>query len=95
MPHILVIFFPEDYKLIKIVDKGEWTMKKIYRDFFLHFDILILFLLVLSGAIYVLSAGGEMVFSLYFLIGLLSFAFSENLTHRFFFHLKNPKKPFF
>lgn len=95
MPYILVIFFPEDYKLIKIVDKGEWPMKKIYRDFFLHFDILILFLLVLSGSIYVLSVGIEMKFGLYFIIGLLTFALSEYLTHRFLFHLKAPKNPLF
>lgn len=95
MPYILVIFFLEDYKLIKIVDKGEWTMKKIYRDFFLHFDILILFLLVLFGSIYVLIVGVEMVFGLYFLIGLMTFALSEYLTHRFLFHLKAPKNTLF
>ncbi|WML57738.1 sterol desaturase family protein [Neobacillus sp. PS2-9] len=70
-------------------------MKKVYQDFFLHFDILTMFLLVLSGVIYVVSVGVETAFVFYFLLGLLTFAFSEYLTHRFLFHLKTPKNPHF
>ncbi|MGG4169005.1 sterol desaturase family protein [Rossellomorea vietnamensis] len=71
-------------------------MKKnrLYRDFFLHFDILVMvgiFLLVL-GFLFTMELS---LFSLlFFAVGIVTYMFSEYLTHRFLFHIKSPTNPF-
>jgi sterol desaturase/sphingolipid hydroxylase (fatty acid hydroxylase superfamily) len=66
-----------------------------FRDFFFHFDILLM-LAIFSGlaAASVIMVPGYYEW-LYLGIGLIVFMFSEYLTHRFLFHLKAPDNPFF
>ncbi|WML48842.1 sterol desaturase family protein [Neobacillus sp. PS3-34] len=70
-------------------------MERLYRNFFLHTDILIMFLLLLSGITTVFWFGADLLKGVYFILGMLTFALSEYFTHRFVFHLKAPKNPFF
>lgn len=70
-------------------------MNKLYKDFFFFPDISILIALIISGAGFSIWRGPTLLTALFFLVGLVTFAFSEYLTHRFFFHLKAPKNPLF
>jgi sterol desaturase/sphingolipid hydroxylase (fatty acid hydroxylase superfamily) len=70
-------------------------MKGLYRDFFFHFDVLVMFLLFFAGLIFVLMTGVKISMILFFLLGLFVFVLSEYFTHRFLFHLKAPKNPLF
>ncbi|CAH2715311.1 hypothetical protein BACCIP111895_02495 [Neobacillus rhizosphaerae] len=70
-------------------------MKGLYRDFFFHFDVLVMFLLFFAGFIFVLMTGVKISMILFFLLGLFVFVLSEYFTHRFLFHLKAPKNPLF
>jgi sterol desaturase/sphingolipid hydroxylase (fatty acid hydroxylase superfamily) len=67
----------------------------LYRDFFLHVDILVMFFILLAIAGFVAALGLSWIVPLFILIGLISFMLGEYLTHRFLFHLKAPKNPFF
>lgn len=69
--------------------------RKLYVDFFFHFDIA--FMLVLNIIIVATSIFWEFSFILIimYLVGMATFIVSEYLIHRFFFHLKAPKNPFF
>ncbi|MTH55445.1 fatty acid hydroxylase family protein [Bacillus mangrovi] len=66
--------------------------KGLYRDFFLHGDILIMGVLffLLGTAVSVFGFVWMNVF--YILAGMVVFMFSEYFTHRFLFHLKPPKQ---
>ncbi|XRG76888.1 sterol desaturase family protein [Rossellomorea sp. GAMAL-10_SWC] len=66
-------------------------MKGLYRDFFLHFDIIVMGVLFLVGIIYSVGLHLSWLTVLIFIIGLIFFMFSEYITHRFIFHLKAPK----
>ncbi|MEH7399491.1 MULTISPECIES: sterol desaturase family protein [Bacillaceae] len=66
-------------------------MKGLYRDFFLHFDIIVMGVLFLVGIIYSVGLHLSWLTVLIFIIGLIFFMFSEYVTHRFIFHLKAPK----
>ncbi|MEE6450344.1 sterol desaturase family protein [Gottfriedia acidiceleris] len=66
-------------------------MKGLYRDFFLHFDIIVMGVLFLVGIIYSLGFHLSWLTVLIFIIGLIFFMFSEYVTHRFIFHIKAPK----
>ncbi|MEH7453541.1 sterol desaturase family protein [Gottfriedia acidiceleris] len=66
-------------------------MKGLYRDFFLHFDIIVMGVLFLVGIIYSIGFHLSWLTVLIFIIGLIFFMFSEYVTHRFFFHIKAPK----
>ncbi|NHM33274.1 sterol desaturase family protein [Neobacillus terrae] len=66
-------------------------MKGLYKNFFFHSDILIAFLIFLSGAATVLWQGQNVWVLVYFMFGILVFAISEYFTHRFLFHVKAPK----
>lgn len=70
-------------------------MNKLYKEFFFFPDISILMALILSGAGFSILRGPSMFTALFFLVGMITFAFSEYMTHRFFFHLKAPKNPLF
>ncbi|MBP2242133.1 sterol desaturase/sphingolipid hydroxylase (fatty acid hydroxylase superfamily) [Cytobacillus eiseniae] len=69
--------------------------KGLYRDFFLHFDILFMLVVFSIATVFVLVKGVTWVYMLFFIIGLVTYMFTEYLTHRYFFHLKTPKNPFF
>lgn len=66
-------------------------MKGLYRDFFLHFDIIVMGVLFLVGIIYSIGFHFSWLTVLIFIIGLIFFMFSEYVTHRFIFHIKAPK----
>ncbi|PGZ92071.1 sterol desaturase family protein [Bacillus sp. AFS029533] len=66
-------------------------MKGLYRDFFLHFDIIVMGVLFLVGIIYSIGFHFSWLTVLIFMIGLIFFMFSEYVTHRFIFHIKAPK----
>lgn len=75
--------------------KGGNEMKGIYRDFFLHFDIIVMGLLFAIGFIYSVGLHFSWEVLLVFGAGLFFFMFSEYATHRFFFHIKAPKNKLF
>lgn len=70
-------------------------MKKLYTDFFLFFDISVLILCLVSSVVFLSVQGITWWLLLHVSIGLIVFMFSEYFTHRFLFHLKAPKNPFF
>ncbi|MFB7141843.1 sterol desaturase family protein [Gottfriedia sp. NPDC056225] len=70
-------------------------MKGLYRDFFLHFDIIVMGVLFLIGLIYSIGFHFSWLTVLIFILGLVFFMFSEYVTHRFFFHIKAPKNKLF
>ncbi|PEY43853.1 fatty acid hydroxylase [Bacillus cereus] len=69
-------------------------MKKVYRDFFLHFDILVMFISLLVFVLYIIYMGVNAFTFLSFFIGIVTYAFMEYVTHRFLFHMKPPKNLF-
>ncbi|CAM3766811.1 sterol desaturase family protein [Mesobacillus thioparans] len=70
-------------------------MMKQYKDFLLFPDISILMVLVLTGIGMSIWRGVTWSMLLFFMTGMITFALSEYFTHRFFFHIKAPKKPLF
>ncbi|QKE71466.1 fatty acid hydroxylase family protein [Arthrobacter citreus] len=70
-------------------------MKGLYRDFFLHFDIIVMGVLFLIGLTYSIGFHFSWLTVLIFILGLVFFMFSEYVTHRFFFHIKAPKNKLF
>ncbi|NLP52382.1 sterol desaturase family protein [Bacillus sp. RO1] len=69
-------------------------MKGYYREFFLFPDITILMLLIVASMGWQVWSGLTWGALAVFAFGMLTFMFSEYLTHRFVFHLKPPKHPF-
>ncbi|RLQ95458.1 sterol desaturase family protein [Falsibacillus albus] len=69
-------------------------MKNLYKDFFLHRDLVILFLITIGLLSVVTETGWNWGKAVSYLLGWIVFMFSEYLTHRFVFHLKAPKNPF-
>jgi sterol desaturase/sphingolipid hydroxylase (fatty acid hydroxylase superfamily) len=79
--------------------KNEWgqlRMKenRLYRDFFLHFDILVMLGIFLVVVGFLMTMELSLSAFLFFAIGIIAYMFSEYLTHRFFFHIKSPKNAF-
>ncbi|RXI96627.1 fatty acid hydroxylase family protein [Anaerobacillus alkaliphilus] len=72
--------------------KNNWP---IYRAFFFHVDILVMLAIGFLISSFIVWQGIELSLLAFFVIGIVTFMFSEYLTHRFFFHLKAPKNPFF
>lgn len=70
-------------------------MKKIYKEFLLFPDITILMGLIVLNLSFQIWYGLTWWSVAVFVLGLLIFMFSEYMTHRFLFHLKPPKQPFF
>jgi sterol desaturase/sphingolipid hydroxylase (fatty acid hydroxylase superfamily) len=70
-------------------------MKKVYKDFFLYPDIIVMLLLLLFIAGFLFVNGITLLITGFYVIGLIVFIFSEYLTHRFLFHLKPPTNPLF
>ncbi|TYS67601.1 fatty acid hydroxylase family protein [Sutcliffiella horikoshii] len=68
-------------------------MKGYYREFFLFPDITILMVLIVVSIGWQVWSGMTWVALAVFAFGMLTFMFSEYLTHRFVFHLKPPKHP--
>jgi sterol desaturase/sphingolipid hydroxylase (fatty acid hydroxylase superfamily) len=75
---------------------GETNMKSkgLYRDFFLHFDILCMAVIFLGVLILLLTMELTWSVLLFLMIGIITYMFSEYLTHRFLFHIKAPKNEF-
>jgi len=69
-------------------------MKGYYREFFLFPDIAILVVLIVASISWQVWTGLTWGVLAVFVFGMLTFMFSEYLTHRFVFHLKPPKNPF-
>lgn len=65
----------------------------LYKQFFLHADILIMILLFISGTSTVLWQKLNLFRLMFIILGILIFALSEYITHRFLFHLKAPNNP--
>ncbi|WP_078382183.1 sterol desaturase family protein [Sutcliffiella halmapala] len=70
-------------------------MRRFYKEFFLFPDITILIGLIALNVSVQVWRGLTWWSVILFVVGLLVFMFSEYLTHRFLFHLKPPKHPFF
>ncbi|WP_226682788.1 sterol desaturase family protein [Sutcliffiella horikoshii] len=70
-------------------------MKGYYREFFLFPDITILLMLIVGSIGFQVWSGLTWGLLAVFAFGMLTFMFSEYLTHRFVFHLKPPKNSFF
>lgn len=70
-------------------------MKGYYREFFLFPDIAILLVLIVGSICFQVWSGMTWGWLAVFAFGMLTFMFSEYLTHRFVFHLMPPKNPFF
>lgn len=66
-------------------------MKKAYRDFFLHFDILVMFGLFIGFILYISYTGVNEFVLLSFFLGVVTYALLEYVIHRFLFHMKPPK----
>lgn len=69
-------------------------MKGYYREFFFFPDITILLVLIVGSIGWQVWSGLTWGVLIVFALGMLTFMFSEYLTHRFVFHLKPPKNPF-
>lgn len=69
-------------------------MKGHYKEFFFFPDITVLVLLIGAGVTAQILHGVSWIITGVFLFGMLTFMFSEYLTHRFLFHIKAPKNPF-
>lgn len=69
-------------------------MKGYYREFLLFPDITILLILIVASIGFQVWTGLTWGVLAVFAFGMLTFMFSEYLTHRFVFHLKPPKNPF-
>ncbi|UII54480.1 sterol desaturase family protein [Cytobacillus spongiae] len=69
--------------------------KGLYKDFFYHFDILVMIILFIGISVGIVITGFQYSLIGFFIAGLVTFMFSEYLTHRFLFHLKAPKNSFF
>ncbi|WP_404469714.1 sterol desaturase family protein [Sutcliffiella horikoshii] len=69
-------------------------MKGYYREFLFFPDITILVLLIVASIGFQVWTGLTWGVLAVFAFGMLTFMFSEYLTHRFVFHLKPPKNPF-
>lgn len=69
--------------------------QRLYADFFMHFDITFMILLniiiIVASLVWEFSIGTIIIY----FIGMIIFAVSEYFIHRFLFHLKTPKNPFF
>ncbi|MCK6207815.1 sterol desaturase family protein [Bacillus infantis] len=84
--------------ILDILDRSVKQLKSkgIYQDFFFHHDIIIMSGLFAAGLIWyiaVLGAGWQLL--AFTAGGMLTFMFSEYLTHRFLFHLNPPKNALF
>ena len=68
--------------------------KTLYRDFFFHFDIIVMFFIyfVLIGSLLTMTLSPLLL--LLFAVGIITYMFSEYVTHRFLFHIKTPQNPF-
>lgn len=71
------------------------SKKGLYRDYFLHADILIMTVVLIGLGAWAAVETLTLFSLLFFVIGLIGFMFSEYLTHRFFFHLKAPQNKLF
>ncbi|GMK43592.1 fatty acid hydroxylase [Paenibacillus glycanilyticus] len=69
--------------------------KGLYRDYFLHADIMMMAVVLIGLATWAAFAALNWHSLVFFIVGLIGFMFSEYLTHRFFFHLKAPQNPLF
>ncbi|MCA0993828.1 sterol desaturase family protein [Guptibacillus hwajinpoensis] len=69
-------------------------MKQLYRDFFFHPDILLMFGVFLIVVGFLLTMTLSPIVLLFILIGIVTYMFSEYLTHRFLFHIKTPQNPY-
>ncbi len=69
--------------------------KKLYRDFFLFFDITVMLIILAALSIFVCLKGDRWILAIYFLLGFVAYMFTEYATHRFLFHLKTPKNRLF
>ena len=67
---------------------------RLYRDFFLHFDILVMVGIFLVVLVFLMAMELSLSTFLFFAIGIVAYMFSEYLTHRFVFHIKSPKNAF-
>lgn len=63
----------------------------LYRNFFLHFDIIVMGGVLIALAAVVSYRELTWLNIAVFLIGMAAFMVSEYMTHRFLFHLKTPK----
>ncbi|MET3728422.1 sterol desaturase/sphingolipid hydroxylase (fatty acid hydroxylase superfamily) [Fictibacillus halophilus] len=68
--------------------------KGMYRDFFFHFDILVMMVIFILIISILFTMNLTTTVLLFFPLGILIYMFSEYLTHRFFFHIKAPKNTF-
>ncbi|OEH92769.1 sterol desaturase family protein [Bacillus solimangrovi] len=72
---------------------------RLYRDYFFHFDILVmstLFVGLIVGLVMMtFTQGFTWLLLVAIACGIVTFMFSEYITHRFLFHLKAPKNQFF
>ncbi|PTX64533.1 fatty acid hydroxylase family protein [Melghirimyces profundicolus] len=68
-------------------------MKVYLKEFFSQFDILVTGAVFLAATVWILPGLDQGGVWLAILAGMVGYACSEYLIHRFFFHLKPPKNP--
>jgi sterol desaturase/sphingolipid hydroxylase (fatty acid hydroxylase superfamily) len=73
------------------MEKMNMKIKGVYRDFFLHIDILIMGFIFLGVLTFLFTMKLTFLTPLSLMIGIVTYMFSEYLTHRFIFHIKAPK----
>ncbi|MWC29350.1 sterol desaturase family protein [Paenibacillus sp. MMS18-CY102] len=83
--------------MAKATGRGTGAVAKqgLYREFFLHVDIVIMMVVLAALAAFTLNKAFTLLSGLLFVAGLAAFMFSEYTTHRFLFHLKTPKQALF
>lgn len=69
--------------------------RSVWKEFFGHFDIMVMCLLLLVGIGLTLPHLQQEGTWIALGIGMIAYAVSEYMIHRFFFHLKPPRHPLF
>lgn len=69
-------------------------MKHYLKEFFLFPDVTVMFVIYLCLIGYVVPFMSQLSTWISLIIGMITYALSEYLVHRFLFHMKTPKSPF-
>ncbi|WP_033829717.1 sterol desaturase family protein [Bacillus andreraoultii] len=69
-------------------------MKHYLKEFFLFPDVTVMFVIYLCLIGYVVPFMSQLSMWISLIIGMITYALSEYLVHRFLFHMKTPKSPF-
>ncbi|KEQ21724.1 sterol desaturase family protein [Paenibacillus tyrfis] len=68
-------------------------MRPYIKEFFTHFDICVMCVLLVAGWTVILPHASEGTIWLALIMGMAGYALSEYMIHRFLFHMKPPEHP--